>query len=51
MNFEDLVSLYLTEDTNEYHAALNKYSDEQDEDACEIHIEVIEAAKELDYAF
>ena len=51
MNFEDLVSLYLEDNTSEYHAALNSYSEEQDEDACEIHLEVIEASKELDYAF
>ena len=49
--FEDLVSLYLEDNMNEYHNALNNYCELQDEDPCEIHLEVIEAAQEVDYAF
>ncbi len=50
MTFEDLVTLYL-EESNEYHAALNSFSESIDEDACEVHLTVVEVSKELDYAF
>jgi hypothetical protein len=49
--FEDLVSLYLENNTTEYHYALNNYCEVQDEDPCEIHLKVLSAAKEVAYAF
>ena len=51
MNFEDLVTLYTSENNLDYPAALYSYCLTEDEPFEDIHLEVLEAAKELDYAF